>query len=69
MKDVQHLHIWSLSTTENALTAHVTIDNKLSFEEKLEVVKEIKHELKHHNIQHSTIELENNSVTIEDTSC
>ncbi len=57
VKDVEHVHVWSLSTTENALTAHVAINNELSFEEKLLVVKEIKHELLHHNIHHSTIEL------------
>ena len=54
---VHHVHVWSLSTTENALTAHVVIDNELSFDEKLEVIKEIKHELEHHNIHHSTIEM------------
>lgn len=54
---VHHVHVWSLSTTENALTAHVVIDEKLSFDEKLKVVAEVKHELEHHNIQHSTIEI------------
>ena len=55
---VHHVHVWSLSTTENALTAHVVIDDLLSFEQKLGVVNEIKHTLKHHNIHHSTIELQ-----------
>ncbi|MBO9681143.1 MAG: cation transporter [Flavisolibacter sp.] len=54
---VHHVHVWSLSTTENALTAHVVIDNELSFDEKLKVIEEIKHELEHHNIHHSTIEI------------
>jgi cobalt-zinc-cadmium efflux system protein len=57
VKHVHHVHVWSISTTENALTAHVVIDEKLSFEQKLKVVEEIKHELEHHNIHHSTIEL------------
>ena len=56
--NVEHVHVWSLSTTENALTAHVTVDDKLTFEEKLSVVKHIKHELEHSTIHHSTIELE-----------
>lgn len=59
---VEHVHVWPLSTTENALTAHVGVDDNLGFEEKLKVVENIKHELVHHNIQHSTIEL---SKTIE----
>ncbi|MDB5198813.1 MAG: cation transporter [Chitinophagaceae bacterium] len=55
--NVGHVHVWPLSTTENALTAHVVLDLKLSFDEKLQVVKSIKHNLEHHNIQHCTIEL------------
>jgi cobalt-zinc-cadmium efflux system protein len=54
---VEHVHIWPLSTSENALTAHVEVDPELSFDEKLKVVETIKHELEHHNIHHSTIEL------------
>jgi len=46
-----------LSTTENALTAHVVLDESLPFETKLKIVKEIKHTLEHNNIHHSTIEL------------
>jgi cobalt-zinc-cadmium efflux system protein len=54
---VGHVHVWALSTTENALTAEVVIDDAISYEEKLNVISEIKHELLHHNIHHSTIEL------------
>ena len=57
VKHVHHVHVWSLSTTENALTAHVVIDEQLPFDEKLQVIAEIKHELEHHNIHHSTIEI------------
>lgn len=58
VKQVGHVHVWPLSTTENALTAHVAIDEQLSFDEKLKIIANIKHELSHHNIHHSTIELE-----------
>jgi cobalt-zinc-cadmium efflux system protein len=58
VRQVGHVHVWPLSTTENALTAHVVIDDELSFDEKLNVVNQIKHELEHHSIHHSTIELE-----------
>lgn len=57
VEKVGHVHVWPLSTTENALTAHVSVEKELSFDEKLKVVEEIKHELEHHNIHHSTIEL------------
>jgi cobalt-zinc-cadmium efflux system protein len=58
VQQVGHVHVWPLSTTENALTAHVAIDERLNFDEKLKVVESIKHELLHHDIHHSTIELE-----------
>jgi cobalt-zinc-cadmium efflux system protein len=58
VKKVGHVHVWPLSTTENALTAHVVLDEQLNFDEKLIIIKNIKHELMHHNIQHSTIEME-----------
>lgn len=58
VSDVNHVHIWAISTTENALTAHVIVDEQLSFDEKLKVVDAVKHELEHHNIHHSTLELE-----------
>jgi cobalt-zinc-cadmium efflux system protein len=53
-----HIHIWPLSTTETALTAHLVAEKHLSFEEQTGLVKKVKHELEHHGIQHSTIELE-----------
>jgi cobalt-zinc-cadmium efflux system protein len=58
VKKVEHVHVWPLSTTENALTAHVAVDEQLSFEDKLKVIAVIRHELMHHNIHHSTIELQ-----------
>ena len=60
--NVHHIHIWPLSTTENALTAHVIVDDRLPFNEKLKVIQQLKHELLHHNIQHSTIELESETI-------
>lgn len=60
--NVHHIHIWPLSTTENALTAHVILDDSLPFNEKLKVIQYLKHELQHHNIHHSTIELESETV-------
>ena len=58
VNQVWHVHVWPLSTTENALTAHVAVDEQLSFDEKLKVVANIRHELMHYNIHHSTIELQ-----------
>ncbi len=55
VKEVHHIHVWAISTTENAMTAHVVID-------RLEYMEEVKHRLKHRleeaGIAHSTLEME-----------
>ena len=53
--DVHHLHIWAMSTTENALTAHVVIDDE---HEATAVRKALKEALREHGITHATIEIE-----------
>ena len=53
--DVHHLHIWAMSTTENALTAHVVIDDE---HEASAVRKALKETLHEQGITHATIEIE-----------
>lgn len=53
--DVHHLHIWAMSTTENALTAHVVIDDE---HEAATVRKALKEALSTKGITHATIEIE-----------
>jgi cobalt-zinc-cadmium efflux system protein len=69
VKDVHHTHIWAMSTTQNALTTHLILEEQLNFEDKMKLVHKIKHELQHHNIQHSTIELESVETPCEDENC
>lgn len=52
---VYHIHIWAMSTTENALTAHVVIDNLQDMEQ---TKIALKHVLQEHNLPHSTLEFE-----------
>jgi len=66
---LHHIHVWAMSTTENALTAHVILDDKLGFDEKMKVVHEIKHQLLHNNIMHATIEIESENLPCDDTDC
>jgi cobalt-zinc-cadmium efflux system protein len=55
---MHHIHIWAMSTTKNAMTAHLILTSGLS-EEKISEIKNIlKHELEHHNIHHTTFETE-----------
>lgn len=58
VEDIHHIHVWGLSTTTNALTAHIVVNNDARLHE-LEMLKGIiKHELEHLNIQHVTLEFE-----------
>ena len=58
VKDFHHLHIWAISTTQNAMTGHIVVANDFSMA-KIEKLKyRIKHELEHLNIHHSTLEME-----------
>lgn len=67
--DVHHIHIWALSTTENALTAHISLNDALTFNEKINLVQHLKHKLAHHKIHHSTIEIEKELSDCEQKDC
>jgi cobalt-zinc-cadmium efflux system protein len=56
VQDVHHLHVWGLSTTESALTAHLVL-SKPSLDNGL--LKRIQQELHdHYHIAHATIQFE-----------
>ena len=58
VRDVHHVHIWAISTTETAITAHVVIDDA----EHMETVKQrLKQTLRGVGIDHATLEFENPS--------
>jgi len=66
--DVHHVHIWALSTTENALTAHLVIDQTAvtSFSH---IKEDLRHELLHLDIQHSTFEPEFSVESCSNVQC
>ena len=55
VQDIHHVHIWPISTTETALTAHAVIAEGTEPET---AVSALKQELKEHGISHATIETE-----------
>ncbi|MDL2255570.1 cation diffusion facilitator family transporter [Parabacteroides sp. OttesenSCG-928-G06] len=63
VKDLHHLHIWGISTTETALTVHIVIENTDRMQE---IKEEIKHELLHVGVQHVTLEFELTSAPCHD---
>lgn len=55
VRSIHHLHVWPLSTTENALTVHVIITDVSKLNG---VITTIKHKAKHFGVSHSTVEVE-----------
>jgi cobalt-zinc-cadmium efflux system protein len=58
VKDLHHIHAWAISTTENALTAHLVLDKNTTIADENIIKRELKHELEHKNIHHVTLETE-----------
>ncbi|HEY8783499.1 MAG TPA: cation diffusion facilitator family transporter [Mucilaginibacter sp.] len=66
--DVHHMHVWALSTTDNALTAHLVIDPAYlsSFDE---IKHDLRHRLEHLGISHSTFEPEFSDAECKQQDC
>ena len=64
--DVHHLHIWPISTTQVALTAHLVLED---FSDMAGTVHAVKHHLKEHGIDHSTLEVERADAPCEEHDC
>lgn len=55
VKEIHHLHIWAISTTQNALTAHILVDDIAGMEHTKE---QLKAKLSEMGITHATLEFE-----------
>jgi len=55
VENIHHLHIWGMSTNENAMTAHVVVDNLHNIPR---IKSSLKNELEEHNLKHNTLEFE-----------
>ena len=69
VKDFHHIHVWAISTTENALTAHLVVDRDCTMEFVDHLKHDIKHELLHLNIQHATLEVEMADAPCDEPDC
>ena len=66
--DIHHLHVWAISTSQNALTAHIILHRNIQMTELRLLKKNIKHKLAHANIHHATLEFENADENCQDTN-
>jgi cobalt-zinc-cadmium efflux system protein len=67
VKDIHHVHIWALSTTQNAITAHVLVSEGMRGGDISRIKKSIRHELLHANVHHATLEFEYSAEDCGDT--
>ena len=65
VETVHDLHVWPLSTTETALTAHLVAPHALSTDDLLQSARTMLHDLFH--IEHCTLQIER--AHLEDTHC
>lgn len=66
IKGTHHIHVWAISTTETALTAHVVIDNLTCWPQ---VAEQLKHALAEHGVTHVTLDPETPDSHCHDHEC
>lgn len=64
VKDVHHIHIWSIDGYNNFATLHVVIESKNK-----DIKHKVKEELHEHGIMHSTIEIEDIDEKCDEEEC
>ena len=64
-----HIHIWAISTTENALTGHIVVAKDTPMNQIEHIRHEAKHVLQHLNIHHATLEMETEDEPCDEPDC
>lgn len=58
IKSIHDLHVWTITSGQNALSCHAVVDGTLSVKESQKILLLIEHELEHIGIGHVTIQME-----------
>lgn len=69
VKGIHHIHIWAISTTENALTAHLVLHQETNSSDEQKIKDDLKQKLGLKNIHHVTLETEKGDVECETVIC
>ena len=64
---VHHLHVWALSSAQNALTVHLVLKEGMALHDFQKA--ELKHALAHHHIGYTTFEIEEAGTECADKTC
>lgn len=65
IKDIHHIHVWSLDGNNNYSTMHIVTDTK----DPVKLKKAVRNEMLKHNIIHTTIEIEGSDEKCLDKEC
>lgn len=57
--DIHDLHVWSITSGQNALSCHAVVDEDLSIQESQKLLRAIEHNLAHMGVNHVTVQMEN----------
>ncbi|MFD2831383.1 cation diffusion facilitator family transporter [Corticicoccus populi] len=61
VESLHDLHVWSVTSGQNVLSCHITVDEKMTVGESEGLLRELEHALEHENIKHVTIQVETGS--------
>lgn len=61
VNSIHDLHIWSITSGQNALSCHAVVDSNLTIAECQTLLRTIEHELQHKGIGHVTIQMEDSA--------
>jgi len=67
--DIHHVHVWAMSTTQNALTAHLVVSPKTNLAQTEGIKAVLRDKLEKMHIGHSTFELETQEEACEAKNC
>lgn len=67
--DIHHIHVWAMSTTQNALTAHLVVSSKMNVSEAETIKNGLRKELAGMRIDHCTLELESQNENCDAKEC
>lgn len=58
VKNIHHVHVWSIDGVNNCMTAHILLNDDFSKEEIINIKNNIKEILRENKIEHVTLEIE-----------
>jgi len=64
---IHDLHVWSITSGQNALSCHAVVEDNLSLKDIQKILKDIEHELLHLGIAHMTVQVEDRDHVHEDS--